>query len=174
MRTVILGERPATVQELIDSRRATGADRYDEVWEGDYHVAPAPRIPHARLDGQIAAIMERLAGPVRLENVGPFNLGAPDDYRIPDRGLLYPGQSGTYAETAALVIEILSPDDETPAKLPFYAAHGVAETLIVDPYARSLTWMRLVDGSFVEVDRSLLLDVAVADVAAEVDWPAVD
>ena len=173
MRTVILGERPAAIQALIESRRATGADRYDEVWEGDYHMAPAPRIPHARLDGQIAAIMERLARPAGLDNVGPFNLGRPDDYRIPDRGLLYPGESGAFANTAALAIEILSPDDETGAKLPFYAARNVVETLIVDPYDRSLTWLRLVDGSYVEVDHSPLLDVAVAAVADEIDWPPV-
>ncbi len=35
--------------------------------------------------------------------------------------------------TAALVVEIVSPGDKTWEKLPFYAAHSVDESLIVDP-----------------------------------------
>ena len=33
--------------------------------------------------------------------------------------------------------------------------------------------MRLVDGAFVEVERSSVLDVSVAEVAADIDWPGV-
>jgi Uma2 family endonuclease len=31
------------------------------------------------------------------------------------------------------VIEIRSPDDETDEKLPFFAALGVAEVIVIDP-----------------------------------------
>ena len=35
--------------------------------------------------------------------------------------------------TAALVVEVVSPGDETYDKLQFYACHNVDEVLIVDP-----------------------------------------
>ena len=38
-----------------------------------------------------------------------------------------------YFPTAALVVEIVSPGDETYEKVPFYAAHGVEEVLVVEP-----------------------------------------
>jgi Uma2 family endonuclease len=54
-----------------------------------------------------------------------------------------PEITGDWRLTAALV-EILSPADETPAKLPFYAAHQVDELLIVDPQSRTVSWCALV------------------------------
>ena len=42
-----------------------------------------------------------------------FNLGEPDDYRVPDGGLLRERLNRVRAPTAALVIEIVSPDDDT-------------------------------------------------------------
>ncbi len=40
MRTVVLGPRPPELQALVERRRALGQDLHDEVWHGDYHVAP--------------------------------------------------------------------------------------------------------------------------------------
>ncbi len=171
MRTVILGERPKELQALIESRRATGADLYDEVWEGDYHMNPAPRIPHAKLGARMAALLGRLATPRGLDVVDAFNVGEPNDYRIPDLGLLQPGENGTYATTAALVVEIVSPDDESWEKLSFYSAHEVNEVVIADPAGRTLDWMELAGTVYHRVERSSLLDIAVADVAAQIDWP---
>ena len=54
-----------------------------------------------------------------------FNLGEPDDYRVPDGGLLRERLNGVRVPTAALVIEIVSPDDDTWNKMPFYARRGV-------------------------------------------------
>jgi hypothetical protein len=54
-----------------------------------------------------------------------FNLGEPEDYRVPYGGLFRPGPDEVYVPTAALVVEIISPDDNTWEKLGFYAAHGV-------------------------------------------------
>lgn len=170
MRTVVLGDRPAELEALIERRRAIGADLYDEVWEGEYHLAPAPRITHAMVDARIAVLLARLA-PVRLIGVGPFNLGDIDDYRVPDRGLLRPGHHGVYASTAALVVEILSADDETWSKLPFYAAHHVDEVVVVDPAERTLTWMVRDGAGYRRVERSELLGVDVDALAAQIDWP---
>ena len=171
MRTVILGPRPPQIEALIDSRRSTGADLYDEVWEGDYHMNPAPRRSHGRLDDEIAAALRPLAKRAGLYPTGMFNLGEPNDYRIPDRALCRDQRDEVFAESAALVVEIVSPDDESEAKLPFYAAHGVDEAVLVYPTSHEVRWLRLVDGDYEATDRSELLGIDVADVAAQIDWP---
>ena len=60
---------------------------------------------------------------------------------MPDGGILRPGPDQLYYPTAALVVEIVSPEDESWAKLPFYSAHDVNEVLIVDPKnTRPIGW----------------------------------
>jgi Uma2 family endonuclease len=49
---------------------------------------------------------------------------------------------------AELVIEVLSPGDETYDKLPFYAAFGVKEVLVVDPDSRAVELFVLRGGRF--------------------------
>lgn len=74
--------------------------------------------------------------------------------------------------TAALIVEIRSPGDETDAKFPFYAAHRVQEILVVDPAQRSVRWWQLGDdGGYAEGPGSTLLDLDAATLAAELDWP---
>ena len=73
--------------------------------------------------------------------------------------------------TAALVVEILSPGDETWKKLPFYAAHRVDEVLIVDPSARVLHWLALKAGGYEPVERSGLIDLGQAELTRLIDWP---
>lgn len=46
-----------------------------------------------------------------------------------------------YVATAALVVELVSQDDETWEKLDFYAAHHVDGLLIVDPQERQVHWL---------------------------------
>ena len=171
MRTVILGPRPPQIEALIDSRRSTGADLYDEVWEGDYHMNPAPRRSHGQLDNEIAVAINPLAKRAGLYPSGPMNVGAPNDFRVPDWALCRDRRDEVYADTAALVVEIVSPWDESEAKLPFYAAHGVDEAVLVYPTRHEVRWLHLVDGDYEATDRSDLLDVDVTDVIAQIDWP---
>jgi Uma2 family endonuclease len=171
MRTVILGERPPAIEALIESRRRTGADRRDEIWDGDYHMNPAPRRPHGNLQAQLIYLLTPHARRQRLYVTSDFNVGVPNDYRIPDGGICRDNADVVYADTAALVIEVHSPDDETYEKLPFYAARRVDEVVIADPATRRLTWLRLAEGTYVETDRSALLDLDTADLAAQLDWP---
>ena len=44
--------------------------------------------------------------------------------RVPDGGWLRPGPDQVYLPTAALVLEVVSPGDDTWKKVPFYAKHG--------------------------------------------------
>ncbi|HKA04265.1 MAG TPA: Uma2 family endonuclease, partial [Acidimicrobiales bacterium] len=48
-----------------------------------------------------------------------------------------------WVPTAAVVVEVVSPDDETYEKFGFYAAHGVDELIVADPAGRTASsWAR--------------------------------
>ncbi len=171
---MILGPPPPEVESLIESRRRTGADRYDEVWNGDLHMTPAPRNRHQLLESDLHAILRPHAKRVGLYTLGAINIGGPDDFRIPDLTILVDGDDRLWNSTAALVVEIMSPHDETLAKLPFYAAHDIDEVVVVDPVAHTVTWLRRTsdaDTGYEPVTHSTLLGLAVSDIAAEIEWP---
>lgn len=159
------------LQDLIARRRATGADLYDEIWDGEYHMAPAPHPFHGYLEGLFAIILHPVAQRAGLVDTGPFNLGNPSDYRVPDRGLHRALPTEMWVPTAALVVEVLSPGDESWKKLGFYAAHAVDEILAVDGEQERLTWLARRGDHYDEVTSSTVLGVPVAEVAAAVTWP---
>ena len=165
---------PAELEALLERRRATGADRRDEIWEGVLHMAPAPQRRHADIQAQLLALLRPHALAAGLRPLGDFNLGQPDDYRIPDAGLVAPGSDALYLPTAALIIEVLSPNDETWQKLPFYALHHVQEVLVVDPDTHKVDWLALTGGRYDPIERSRLIDIGPAQLATQIDWPAVE
>ena len=78
-----------------------------------------------------------------------------------------------YLATAALVVEIVSPDDETWEKLDFYAAHHVDELLIVDPQERQVHWLGVQpDGGYRPIERSKLIALGQDALADRIDRPA--
>lgn len=169
----MLDPPPVEVTQLIERRKRLGLDLYDEIWEGVYHMAPAPRDRHGDLDQQLAEILGPLGRRAGLLARGPFNLGGPDDFRVPDRGLhrTVPGPDAVYLATAAMVVEIVSPGDETYDKLPFYAAHRVEEVLVVDPSERVVRLMALAGDRYEEATRSAVLNVDVGQIRDAVRWP---
>ena len=173
MPTLVLGAPPPELEALLERRRRAGVDRVDEVWQGVRHVVPGPSIEHADISQQLA---ELLGPPARAAGLRPtiseFNLGEYEhDFRVPDGGLHRPGAAGIWHATAALVVEILSPDDETWQKLPFFAAHHVDEVLIVDPAERTVTWLGLRDGEYEPVGRSGLIELGASELAGQINWP---
>ena len=168
------GPRPAELEELIERRRRLGQDLYDEVWEGTYHMAPAPHSDDGQLDAELAAILAPLAKAAGMTSSGPLNIGHPDDYRVPDRAVLRERQHATYVPTAAaavvVVVEIVSPEDETFEKPPFYADHGVDEVLIVEGRERRVRIFALTGPSYTETGHSALLGISAADLAERIDW----
>ena len=171
MRTVLLGPLPPGVDALIARRHALGLDTHDEVWTGEYHMAPAAHPAHGDLDQQLAELLGPMGRAVGLHGTGPFNLGDAGDYRVPDRGWHRIRPSATFVPTAAMVIEIISPHHETWLKLDFYAVHGVDELLIVSPGDRAVTWLVLEDGRYVEARHSRLLGAVSQALADRIDWP---
>jgi len=171
MPMVVLDPIPDELARLAERRRALGQDRRDEMWEGVLHMAPAPAFRHAVLAAQLAELLGPPARAAGLTVSADFNLGdSKDDFRVPDGGLHRPGAAELWLPTAALAIEIVSPGDETWAKLPFYAAHHVDELLIVEPAEHIVRWFALSDGEYRPVQRSGLIDLAAEQLAQRIDW----
>ena len=176
MATMVLGPTPPELAELLKRRRSLGQDRFDEIWEGVYHVAPAPNSWHGYAELRVAALLADAAAGAGLTPTGPFNLGEPTDYRVPDLGFHRGFPTATFVPTAAIVVEVVSPDDQSYAKLPFYAAHRVDEVLIIDAELRAARWLVNLgsgnDTGFEEREASVLLGTARSDIAAGIRWPA--
>lgn len=171
MRTVVLGERPPELEALIEKRRRLGQDRHDEVWDGVYVMAPHAHSDHGIVADELKGLIFPRAKSAGLIPGDSFNVGEPKDFRVPDGGYHRSRPGTLYVPTAAIVLEVLSPDDESVTKLGFYAEHGVEEVLIADPQSRTVRCWHLVDGSYVEQRESTLLDVAMSTLESEIDWP---
>ena len=170
MPTLVCDPQPAEFEALLARRHELGQDRFDEVWEGVLHMNPAPSGRHGDLESQLHALLRPLAATAGLRMRGQFNLGDENDYRVPDGGVDRDRTDRVYYPSAALVIEIVSPNDRTWDKLAFYAAHHVDELLIVDPQERKVHWLALTpDGR--DADRSGLIELGPTELAAQIDWP---
>jgi len=130
-------------ERLITERAATGADRFDEVWEGTYMMAPMPNDEHQYLVLRISYILEDVIGVPGLGAVRPgVNLSDrrddwKQDYRVPDVAVFLREGAAENCDThwrggADFLVEITSPDDHSRDKIPFYSRLGVRELLIVD------------------------------------------
>jgi Uma2 family endonuclease len=139
----LLVNDPVLESRLRSEREASGADRYDEVWEGVYTMAPMPSDEHQQIVIGLASILQEIVGWCGLAWVRPgINLSDREEdwehnYRVPDVAVFLKTGSAENCGThwrgpADFLIEITSPDDRTREKLPFYGRIGVVELLIVD------------------------------------------
>jgi Uma2 family endonuclease len=179
MRTLPCDPPPGEFEPLLERRKRLGLDRHDEVWEGVLHIMPSPSGEHAVIAQQLAEILGPVARAAGLEpTMYDFNLGdSKESFRVPDGGLHRSRPRGIWIPTAALVVEILSPGDETSEKLPFYAAHEVDEIVIVDPNQRDVDWLKLTSGEpegqprYEPIERSALIELGSAELTRRIDWP---
>jgi Uma2 family endonuclease len=172
MPTLVLDPQPAELDALLERREALGLDHRDEVWNGVLHMNPPPNYRHERL----SSILHRLLGPyvdaAALEMVGTVGIGVKNNNRVPDLTLQRPEDAKPqWQQTAALVIEIVSPKDKSRDKFDFYAAHDVDEVLIVDPEERTVDWYGLKGGSYEELEHSAVIGLGPKELAGLIDWP---
>lgn len=169
-------------EDLLARRRALGQDRYDEVWEGEYRMNPGPAVAHARVDSELVGVLRPRARKAGLTAVTTFNVGDPKNYRVPDQGYVRDPSDRLYVSTADVIVEVLSPGDDTYAKFGFYADHGIAEIIVADPATSTVEIYALgtdadtdtgtgTDRRYRRTDRCDLLDVTAAELQAEIDWP---
>jgi hypothetical protein len=105
--------------DILAWRKRTGADRWDEMWEGELHMVPMPNRERQDLEWAMETYLRlRWARPRKAKVYHNINLAAPggwpNNYRIPDLVLLSPERFGIdrneYFEGApAAVVEICSP-----------------------------------------------------------------
>jgi Uma2 family endonuclease len=172
MRTLLPDPLPSNVQELLERRRRLKLDRHDEVWEGLLHVVPAPSGEHSTLGAQVKRLLATPAAAAGLIVTDDFNVGdSKNNFRVPDGGLHRDQPRGVWIATAALVLEVLSPDDDTWQKLPFYAAHHIDEILILDPDTRAVHWLSLAGERYEPIEQSGLIQLGPAELARLIDWP---
>lgn len=133
---------PSVPPEILDWRKKTGADRWDEKWGGVLHLVPMPTLDHQDFEGSLETylrnhwVRKRRAKIYHNINIAPPG-GWPNDYRIPDLALLLPGCKAVNREKYLegppdVAVEIRSPEDESYEKLDFYAQLGVAEVFVID------------------------------------------
>lgn len=137
MRAVMPEVSPA----ILAWRKRTGAERWDEMWEGVLHMAPSPNRHHQDLEWALETYLRRRwARPRGARVYHQINVcppgGWPNNYRIPDLVLLTPAcfaidRNEYFAGAPDVVVEIRSPGDESYEKLGFYAALGVLEVRII-------------------------------------------
>lgn len=174
MATLFVEDLPE-VQQWLDRRRALGQDRRDEVWDGVYHVAPLEHMRNGAVATALAGALLRDARDAGLRVINPFNLGTPANFRGPDLGVVRRNQPLTlYAATAEVVVEVLSPGDESWQKLPHYAAHQVGEVWMVDPDAHTVRMHVLVGDHYEPVEASPLMRVSAEHLTLTLDWPEAD
>jgi Uma2 family endonuclease len=145
-------------EHILEWRRRTGADRYDEMWEGVLHIAPVPNRDHQELAFALAVWLRfNWAEPngcrVYLERNIAEHGAWPDNYRIPDLVLVTPSRihldCNEYIDGGPdAVVEIHSPDDEAYEKLDFYAKIGVREVWIIDRDTRKPHIYKLVSDRY--------------------------
>ncbi len=66
---------------------------------------------------------------------------------------------------------LVSPNDETWEKLPFYANHHVDEILIIDPSTRKIDWLTLHEGDYEPTEHSNLIEFGPHELSERIDWP---
>jgi Uma2 family endonuclease len=133
---------PSLLPDIQAMRKQSGADRWDEMWDGVLHMPPMPNRNHQDLEGSLESYLRFYWVPICQGKVyHQINLAAiggwSKNYRIPDLVLLLPQRfaidRNDYFEGAPdVVVEIRSPDDETYEKMPFYRDLGVPEVWVIE------------------------------------------
>jgi Uma2 family endonuclease len=134
---------PRFSERLIEERRERGADRFDEVWEGVYIMAPLPDDEHQEIATYLSrpfleVVKDTGSGVVRLgTNLASDPVDWRHDYRVPDVAVFLAGSAAEchgafWTGPPDFLVEITSPWDKTRKKLGFYGKIAARELLVID------------------------------------------
>lgn len=151
------------IPELLRFRERTGADRFDEMWEGVLHMTPSPSFQHQLHASRILNFFVEVWCPRTGGGaVMQINVSTPErwdqDYRIPDVAVMRSDrlpQGEAMFVRPNVVFEVRSPGDETYEKLPFYAAVGVEAVVVIERDTKAIQVFALSSGSFVLLPASV-------------------
>lgn len=139
---------------VIRERRRLGIDSHDEVWDGVYVVSPFASNPHqtivTRLVRILGIVVEDSGRGIALAGANVSDHQGQEwkkSHRTPDVVVVLNGGRAVDCGThwyggPDFLVEVQSPGDKTNAKIPFYAALGVRELLIVQRDSRQLRLYR--------------------------------
>jgi Uma2 family endonuclease len=162
--------------ELQAARKASGADRYDEVWEGVTVMSPLADYEHQEIATNLTILLgvvitwERLGTVLAGTNISDGREDWTKNYRCPHVVVILNETTAAIRGTHLvggpdLAIEVASPDDATREKIPFYAQVGTRELLIVDRDPWAIELLRLENGQLVSMGRSTAEDSHVLESA---------
>jgi Uma2 family endonuclease len=145
---------PQLQDDLIAERRASGMDRWDEVWEGTYIIMPLPNTEPQLIGGRLHTILDMTLGMSGQATVLPGvnvtdrQVHWQENYRCPDVVVYLNDTQAVNQDTRwyggpDFGVEVVSSGDQTREKLPFYAKVGTRELLIVDREPWQLELYRL-------------------------------
>jgi Uma2 family endonuclease len=154
-------------ERMRAERKDAGADKWDEVWDGDYILMPLPNIEHQDLVTGLATAFQITVGWTGLGHVfAGVNVTDRADhwtrnYRCPDVAVYLRDTVAEERDThwfggPDFAVEVVSEDDRSREKLDFYSRVNVREFLLVDLDPWSLELFRLIDGRLQPVGRSTL------------------
>ena len=170
MGTQVLGPCTPELEASLAERRRLDQDRLDEVWQGVYHMNPGPHPRHARASTTFLVAVHPWIEAAGLTGGPECNVGEKDDYRVGDQVWTRDEVDELYLPTAAIVVEILSPGDESRLKFDHYAAHQVDEFVIIDPDLQSVEWYRLADSAYEPTTHSDVLGVDTSVIVDAMRW----
>lgn len=156
---------PQLEEQLLEQRRASRGDRFDEVWDGVYVMSPLANNEHQELLIKLAAALHSAFASQPDVRVFPgVNVSDREDdweknYRCPDVAVVLPDsraidRGAYYLGGPDFVVEIASDYDRSREKFDFYASVGVRELLIVDRNPWQLELYRLEESRFVPAGAS--------------------
>ncbi|MEM6799555.1 MAG: Uma2 family endonuclease [Planctomycetota bacterium] len=135
---------PPDLDEVLRLRKERGLDTYDEVWKGTYVMHAIPSDEHQDIVGGLCYALIDVVQRPGLGKVRPgVNLASDEnnwksDYRCPDVVVILNSNQSAVCHDVFwtggldLAVEILSPRDEIPSKIDFYAKVGTKELLVID------------------------------------------
>ena len=146
-------------QRILDERRISGAEQWDEVWEGVLHMVPPPNVEHQDFEWLLETWLRLHWSPTHPNNRVYHQVAlSPDEkwtynYRTPDIVLFTEEHlrnlRSTYCHGPCTVaVEIRSPNDESYEKLDFYGRLGVPEVWVIDRDTRLPEIHRLANGRY--------------------------
>lgn len=156
---------PDVAKLLRLERQASGVGRFDEVWDGVYVVSLIASYEHQWIAAEILVALHSvlpLVGGGRVMNgvnVSDRRVGWKKNFRVPDLAVVLDSNPGKVCKAhffggPDLVVEIVSPDDLTRMKLPFYSKLGVREFFVLDRDPWSLELYTLDGGQLIFAGRS--------------------
>jgi Uma2 family endonuclease len=155
---------PSFEKRLLARRRETGADRFDEVWNGVYVMAPLANNQHQFLATRYGVVVSDSRGTDTSTivlvgaNISDRVRGWKKNFRCPDVAVFLPGNPAQDCGThwcggPDWALEITSPKERVRQKLKFYAKVGMKELLILDRNPWRLQLYRLQNGKLQSVSK---------------------